>query len=118
MKENDFNLNEDAFSFIQMLLHKNPAKRLGSRLNGLADIKSHPFFNGIDWEQVYNKQIKPQYIPSLNAQREFRYFPHKILNDPKAELNSSFSTLDKSLSLDVSSLNNSKDTWRFSFVRA
>ncbi|KAA8499057.1 Serine/threonine-protein kinase gad8 [Porphyridium purpureum] len=43
--------------FIQGLLTKNPAKRLGS--GGVQDVISHPFFRGIDWEALLRMELEP-----------------------------------------------------------
>lgn len=40
-----------------MLLQKDPEKRLGAK-NDAEDIKKHPFFAKINWEDVYNKRYK------------------------------------------------------------
>lgn len=41
-----------------MLLKRNLNERLGAKRGG-AQIKEHPFFNGLDWKKVYNKEIPP-----------------------------------------------------------
>lgn len=46
-----------ARSLIKMLLERDPEKRLGSR--SVADIKTHSFFQGIDWSAVYRRELKP-----------------------------------------------------------
>ncbi|OHT16678.1 RAC family serine/threonine-protein kinase like protein [Tritrichomonas foetus] len=45
-------------SFISELLQKTPEDRLSFN-----DIKIHPFFNGLNFDDVYNKKIKPSFVP-------------------------------------------------------
>ena len=45
------------------LLEKNPLRRLGSTV----DVKSHSFFNDIDWQEVDLKLLRPQIIPEVVA---------------------------------------------------
>ena len=45
------------------LLEKDPSKRLGS-VNGFLDVKSHPYFKDIDWDNL--KRV-PVIIPSFTA---------------------------------------------------
>ncbi|ORX39886.1 putative camp-dependent protein kinase [Kockovaella imperatae] len=47
---------------IRGLLERDPNKRLGYR-GGLESIKTHPWFAGIDWEALYNKQVVPPFEP-------------------------------------------------------
>ncbi|KAG8243178.1 hypothetical protein J6590_050289 [Homalodisca vitripennis] len=44
---------------LEQLLRYNPSERLGSGLLGVEEIKSHPFFDGILWEQIYNDGLMP-----------------------------------------------------------
>lgn len=57
-------LSQEAKSLIDCLLHKDPTKRLGF-LNGAEDIKKHVFFNGINWSQIYDKKVIPNFVPDL-----------------------------------------------------
>ncbi|KAM4040858.1 ribosomal protein S6 kinase delta-1 [Anomaloglossus baeobatrachus] len=43
-------VSKEARSLVQQLLQFNPLERLGAGVSGVEDIKSHPFFNGVDWE--------------------------------------------------------------------
>ncbi|KAM4695147.1 ribosomal protein S6 kinase delta-1 [Discoglossus pictus] len=45
-------VSKEARSLIQQLLQFNPYERLGSGVAGVEDIKSHPFFAGIDWVEL------------------------------------------------------------------
>jgi len=38
---------------------------LGAGIRDAEEIKEHAFFKGIDWEKVYNKQLKPP-KPKIN----------------------------------------------------
>jgi len=38
---------------------KQPALRLGYGPQGTENVKSHPFFKGLDWDAVLKKKIKP-----------------------------------------------------------
>mmetsp|Transcript_19058 Transcript_19058/g.31201 ORF Transcript_19058/g.31201 Transcript_19058/m.31201 type:complete len:603 (-) Transcript_19058:1290-3098(-) len=55
-----------AQSVIRGFLTRNPEQRLGCVGNGFATIKSHPFFMGIDWEKLLNKEIEPGFKPNLS----------------------------------------------------
>jgi serine/threonine protein kinase len=56
-------VDPSAADLIRKLLQRDPAKRLQDP----AEIKQHPFFKGIDWEKLYNKQIVPPYKPPVKS---------------------------------------------------
>ena len=57
-----------AKEFISQMLCTNPAKRLGG---GFENTKMHPWFLGLDWDQLLSKKIKPPYLPKvLNYRNE------------------------------------------------
>ncbi|KAM8947437.1 ribosomal protein S6 kinase delta-1 isoform 2-T2 [Pelodytes ibericus] len=43
-------VSKEARSLVQQFLQFNPLERLGAGVAGVEDIKSHPFFAGVDWE--------------------------------------------------------------------
>ncbi|XP_063775133.1 ribosomal protein S6 kinase delta-1 [Pseudophryne corroboree] len=45
-------VSREARSLVQQLLQFNPLERLGAGVAGVEDIKSHPFFTGVDWEEI------------------------------------------------------------------
>mmetsp|Transcript_26858 Transcript_26858/g.25909 ORF Transcript_26858/g.25909 Transcript_26858/m.25909 type:complete len:117 (+) Transcript_26858:1452-1802(+) len=42
---------------LDKLLDKNPSKRLGSK-HGAEEVKSHPFFDDVDWSDVLIKRVR------------------------------------------------------------
>jgi len=54
-----------------------PEHRLG--VNGIDEIKAHPFFKGIDWENI--RQMKPPFVPKLQSISDTSYFPMEELTE-------------------------------------
>ncbi|KAJ3448894.1 serine/threonine-protein kinase pkga-related [Anaeramoeba flamelloides] len=65
-------LSELFVDLVSKLLTKNPKKRLGK--NGANEIKKHPFFKDLDWENI--KLQKPLFIPKLREPTDLKYFKH------------------------------------------
>ncbi|XP_077127954.1 microtubule-associated serine/threonine-protein kinase 4-like [Ranitomeya variabilis] len=66
--------NPDAQDFMTQLLRKDPTHRLGT--GGANEIKSHPFLNKLDFENLQN--LKPLYRPDLSSEEDTRYFQSDI----------------------------------------
>lgn len=49
--------SSDARSILRMLLTKDPEKRLGSGKYDAKIVKSHRWFEGINWDKVYKRQL-------------------------------------------------------------
>lgn len=49
-------LSEQARDIILKLLSRNPLNRLGAGPTGAKEIKTHPFFQGLNWDDIYNKK--------------------------------------------------------------
>jgi serine/threonine protein kinase len=74
-------LSPEAASLIQLLLHREPDKRLGAR--GAVEVKSHPFFKSVDWYGLL--WAEPPFKPSnpqskaegdtSNFEKEFTELP-------------------------------------------
>ena len=73
----DANISENAKSLILKLI-KPYNKRLGK--NGVEEIKAHPFFNGIDWDNIRN--IKAPFIPDLKSNYDTKYFDNFSEKEP------------------------------------
>lgn len=57
----------EAQSLLRMLFKRNPANRLGAGPDGFRNIQKHPFFESIDWNRLYKKQIDPPFIPPIHS---------------------------------------------------
>jgi protein kinase A len=55
----------EALSLLSGLLRRDPAKRLGSLGGSEVDIIEHPWFQNIDRDQLFMKEVKPPFIPQI-----------------------------------------------------
>jgi len=61
---------KDTVSIIQGFLTKDPVKRLGAASDGYAAIKEHAFFQGLDWDMLLGRELKPPYLPKSETYAE------------------------------------------------
>ena len=53
---------------IQKLLEKDPIKRIGCGVKGTKEIKSHKWFETLDWDKLDSKEYTAPWIPTLNGE--------------------------------------------------
>eukprot|EP00586_Coscinodiscus_wailesii_P022587 CAMPEP_0172519696 /NCGR_PEP_ID=MMETSP1066-20121228/291570_1 /TAXON_ID=671091 /ORGANISM="Coscinodiscus wailesii, Strain CCMP2513" /LENGTH=622 /DNA_ID=CAMNT_0013302329 /DNA_START=204 /DNA_END=2072 /DNA_ORIENTATION=- len=58
-------MSDKALDLCRKLLDKNPETRLGAK--GSECIKSHAFFEGLDWEQLMTDRLKPPFRPAKDV---------------------------------------------------
>ncbi|XP_065655108.1 serine/threonine-protein kinase MRCK alpha isoform X2 [Hydra vulgaris] len=85
--------HKNKFSFPDDIEVSNDCKDLMSRLicdvserlgkNGIKDFKLHPFFKGIDWDNIY--KCKPPYVPELDGETDVSNFDVDDLNEAKTK---------------------------------
>ena len=63
------NISNNAIDLIKKFITV-PEKRLG--LNGIDDIKKHPFFYNFDWDNI--RLMTPPFVPNLNSDFDTKYF--------------------------------------------
>uniref|UniRef100_A0A8C6TRZ0 protein kinase C n=1 Tax=Neogobius melanostomus TaxID=47308 RepID=A0A8C6TRZ0_9GOBI len=71
-------LSPDSVSLIQKLLQKNPAMRLGAGEEDAAEIKIHKFFQGIDWDALLAKRMKPPFVPVIKEAKDVSNFDQEF----------------------------------------
>ncbi|GAA6007480.1 uncharacterized protein JCM10292_002419, partial [Rhodotorula paludigena] len=72
----DIRLSREAEDLIRRMI-TSADSRLGR--NSADEIKSHPFFAGVDWSTIRN--IESPFIPQLRSLTDTSYFPTEDLND-------------------------------------
>jgi serine/threonine kinase 38 len=72
------NISKEAEDILRKLI-TDPENRLG--VNGAEEIKSHPFFKGIDWNHIKETLIPP-FIPDLKNNYDTKYFDEFEEDEP------------------------------------
>ncbi|XP_078226580.1 ribosomal protein S6 kinase alpha-2 isoform X2 [Callithrix jacchus] len=67
-------LSGEAQSLLRALFKRNPCNRLGAGIDGVEEIKRHPFFVTIDWNKLYRKEIKPPFKPAVGRPEDTFHF--------------------------------------------
>ncbi|XP_053956876.1 chromosomal serine/threonine-protein kinase JIL-1 [Anastrepha ludens] len=75
-------LNDTVKDFILKMLHKDPKKRLGGNSKNAAEIKKHPFFKGIDWDELKSKRRKAPFKPKLDSEDDTQNFSEEFTKQP------------------------------------
>ncbi|KAL2219989.1 camp-dependent protein kinase catalytic subunit [Thermoascus aurantiacus ATCC 26904] len=60
------NMTPAARDIISSLCKTNPTERLGYISGGSARVKAHPFFDGINWDDLYYRRVKGPIIPRVD----------------------------------------------------
>jgi hypothetical protein len=47
------------------LLDRDPRSRLGAGPSDADEIRSHPYFENVDWEKLLKRQVKPPFKPKV-----------------------------------------------------
>ena len=75
-------VNPEAIDLICKLLVVNPKKRLGYGEEDALQIKNHSYFEGIEWEKYWNKEIEPPFVPQLDDEMDLKYFDKMFTDEP------------------------------------
>ncbi len=69
------------------MLKKKPEERLGAN-NDAAEIRQHPFFKGVDFEEIVNRTISAPIKPKVKDKTDVSYFDDCFTNeDPRHSFN-------------------------------
>lgn len=73
-----------AIDICMKLLDRDPKRRLGAGPGDAEEIKKHPFFSEINWEDVLEKKIKPEWIPPIKDETDTSNFDKEFTTQPTA----------------------------------
>lgn len=79
------NISQSARHLLEQLLQKDRTKRLGSLEADFEDIRSHPFFRTINFQDLYEKKIDPPYNPNVSGQMDLKHFDPEFIREPVPE---------------------------------
>lgn len=72
-------ISNESIDFLNKIFVTDPKKRLGTK--GASEIKNHNLFKGMDWDGIYNKKIKPPFMPRITKPDETRYIHNEFLEE-------------------------------------
>ncbi|XP_023691990.2 serine/threonine-protein kinase N1-like isoform X1 [Paramormyrops kingsleyae] len=67
-------LSTEATDLIKKLLRKDPEHRLGSDKTDAEEVKKQPFFEGLDWEALLHRRLRPPFVPSIGGREDVSNF--------------------------------------------
>jgi len=68
--------------FLQLLLQRDPDKRLGGGPGSGDEVKNHRFFQNIDWAQLDARGYQPPFKPNVESNADVKYFEKEFLRQP------------------------------------
>lgn len=71
--------SNEAKDILSKLLVINPHKRLGAKKSD--EIKKHPFFSNVNFEDIYLKKIKTSFVPHIEDKFDISNFDKKFTNE-------------------------------------
>ena len=73
-----------AIDLIMKLMDRDSTRRLGAGPTDAEEIKVHPFFEGLNWDDVMAKKTIPQWIPPMENPTDTSNFDQEFTAEPTA----------------------------------
>lgn len=71
----------DAVSILQKLLTRDPTRRLGAGKEDAEEVKRHPFFKDVNFDDILHKRIPPPYFPTINGVADTSNFDEEFTRE-------------------------------------
>ncbi|CAG8843010.1 1661_t:CDS:2, partial [Racocetra persica] len=75
------NMSRDSVSILQKLLTRDPERRLGSGKSDAEEIKRHPFFKGVNWDDMLSKKVPPPFYPTISSPADTSNFDEEFTRE-------------------------------------
>lgn len=76
------NITPQCRDLLAKLFVAEPDKRLGGGPTDGEELMNHPWFAGVDWNLILQKQIKPPFKPKLQSKLDSRYIDETFTKQP------------------------------------
>lgn len=96
---------EETKSILNELVVFDPEKRLGHGPEGTENVKKHPFFKNINWDDLLAKKVFPPFTPLIFSETDLSNFDHCFTEEEIDDKS------DSEVDFAHSSKNNSKDEY-------
>ncbi len=74
-------ITPSARNMLEGLLQKDKNMRLGSGIGDDEDIKAHPFFRSINWDDLLNKRLEPPFNPRVKDAFDLKNIDSEFTNE-------------------------------------
>ncbi|KAJ2955208.1 hypothetical protein NQZ79_g8761 [Umbelopsis isabellina] len=75
------NMSRDSVSICQKLLTRDPERRLGAGRSDAQEIKTHPFFAGVNWDDMLCKRVPPPFYPKITGRADTSNFDEEFTRE-------------------------------------
>ncbi|KAK9461554.1 Phototropin-1 [Lipomyces oligophaga] len=66
---------------LQALLTREPTQRLGYGIRDAKDVMEHPYFENINWDDIYHKRVPPPFVPSISSETDTSNFDEEFTGE-------------------------------------
>ncbi|OHS99694.1 AGC family protein kinase [Tritrichomonas foetus] len=73
-----------AIDLVMKLMDRDPKRRLGAGPSDAEEIKAHPFFEGLNWDDVVARKTVPQWVPPMENPTDTSNFDVEFTAEPTA----------------------------------
>jgi hypothetical protein len=79
-------LDPEVYNFISGLLTVDCYARLGCGRTGMRSVKTHPWFDGLDWGMLIERRVKSPFTPNISSPLDTKNFDEydELENDVEA----------------------------------